>query len=80
MDNNSVSNPLTNIGRVHYLDQIRALALLTGILMHACYSYGYLKLPISLAILFFIGLITYRYMVLYTFIGTLLNGKRGMGI
>ncbi len=42
MDNNTVSNPLTNIGRVHYLDQVRALALMAGILMHACYTYGYL--------------------------------------
>jgi hypothetical protein len=31
MDNNSVLNPLTNIGRVHYRDQVRALALLAGI-------------------------------------------------
>lgn len=42
MDNISVSNSLTNIGRVHYLDQVRALALLAGILMHACYTYAYL--------------------------------------
>jgi fucose 4-O-acetylase-like acetyltransferase len=42
MDSSAVSNPLTNIGRVHYLDQVRALALMMGILIHACYTYAYI--------------------------------------
>ncbi|MBN1906664.1 MAG: acyltransferase family protein [Deltaproteobacteria bacterium] len=42
MDNNSVLNPLANIERIHYLDQLRAYALLAGILMHASYTYGYI--------------------------------------
>ena len=41
---------------------------------------GYFKLIISSAILLGIGSITYRYMVRYTFIGTMLNGKRIRGM
>jgi glucans biosynthesis protein C len=41
MDNHSGSMIDCNIGRVHYLDQIRALAMMFGILVHACYPYCY---------------------------------------
>ena len=41
---------------------------------------GYFKLILSSAILLVIGCITYRYMVRYTFIGTMLNGKRIRGM
>ena len=41
MDNSSVPNPLGNIGRIHYLDQVRALAMMVGIFVHACFPYAY---------------------------------------
>lgn len=41
MDSGSVSNPLANIGRIHYLDQVRALAMMVGIFIHACFPYAY---------------------------------------
>jgi hypothetical protein len=37
---------------------------------------GYIKFFVSSAIMLGIGLFTYRYMVRYTFIGTMLNGKK----
>ncbi|MGD9159619.1 MAG: acyltransferase family protein [Desulfobacteraceae bacterium] len=41
MDDSSVSSPLANIGRIHYLDQVRALAMMVGIFIHACFPYAY---------------------------------------
>jgi peptidoglycan/LPS O-acetylase OafA/YrhL len=41
MDSNLNSPSTFNIGRIHYLDQVRALAMMIGILVHACYPYTY---------------------------------------
>ena len=41
MDDNSVSSHSANIGRIHYLDQVRALAMMVGIFIHACFPYAY---------------------------------------
>jgi peptidoglycan/LPS O-acetylase OafA/YrhL len=41
MDSNPVEPSAFNLGRIHYLDQVRALAMMIGILVHACYPYTY---------------------------------------
>ncbi len=41
MENTPVVNSLTDIGRINYLDQVRALAMMVGIFVHACYPYAY---------------------------------------
>ncbi len=41
MDDNSSSAVPLDIGRIHYLDQVRALAMMIGILVHACYPYSF---------------------------------------
>ena len=41
MDINSGSASVFNMGRIHYLDQVRALAMMIGILVHGCYTYSY---------------------------------------
>jgi peptidoglycan/LPS O-acetylase OafA/YrhL len=41
MDNISSTAPGSNIERIHYLDQVRALAMIIGVLVHACYPYSY---------------------------------------
>jgi peptidoglycan/LPS O-acetylase OafA/YrhL len=41
MDSNAFEPSAFNMGRIHYLDQVRALAMMIGILVHACYPYTY---------------------------------------
>ena len=42
MDYTTIQNPLADIGRIHFLDHMRALALIAGILIHACFPYAYI--------------------------------------
>jgi glucans biosynthesis protein C len=41
MENTPAVNSFTDIGRINYLDQVRALAMMIGIFVHACYPYAY---------------------------------------